>query len=193
MALVLPETRVRRIIDGLLQSEGGSTFTDDPTDPGGATRWGITERVARKHGYTGPMAQLPESTARGIYQANYIHGPQFDAVMTIDPNIGAELIDTGVNMGQATAARFLQRWLNAFNVASDDGHTHYPDLETDGVVGKATLDALRAFLRWRGPMGTTAMLRGLNGTQAERYLADTEHNPSQRKYAFGWIVNRVEM
>ena len=35
------------------RAEGG--FVDDPDDSGGATNWGITEKVARKQGYTGHM------------------------------------------------------------------------------------------------------------------------------------------
>ena len=48
---------VDQLIDGLIAREGG--FVDHPADRGGATNWGITDAVARAHGYTGPMALLP--------------------------------------------------------------------------------------------------------------------------------------
>ena len=41
----------------LIGHEGG--FVDHPSDPGGATRYGITERVARANGYTGSMREFP--------------------------------------------------------------------------------------------------------------------------------------
>jgi lysozyme family protein len=182
-----PEQRVDRIINDVLDLEG-DRFTDDPADRGGPTRWGITEAVARANGYTGDMRTLPRDVAFGIYRRRYVIEPRFSDVMALDPSIGAELVDTGVNMGQDVAAAFLQRWLNAFT----DGR-RYASLKVDGNIGNITLDALRAFLRWRGPMGTTALLRGLNGSQSARYLDLTERDPSQRRFAFGWISNRVEM
>lgn len=185
----LPEQRIERIIDSVLVAEGGATYTNDTSDAGGETRYGITLTVARANGYTGSMRELPEAVARAIYRKRYVSEPRFSDVLAIEPNIGAELIDTGVNMGPGVAASFLQRWLNGFN----EGGNRYAGLKVDGRIGDVTLDALRAFVRWRGPQGITALLRGLNASQAERYLAITEGNPSQRKYLFGWVLNRVDM
>lgn len=189
MAITLPEQRIDQIITGVMKTEGWDTYTDDPADPGKETRWGITIASARSYGYTGAMKDLPEDVARAIYRKRYIDEPQFGAVFNIEPNIGAELIDTGVNMGTPVAATFLQRWLNGFN----DSGSRYGDLHVDGRIGSVTLDALRAFLAWRGPQGITALMRGLNGVQATRYLEITEAKPSQRKYLFGWVLNRVEI
>ena len=41
------------LIDVLIAREGG--FVDHPADKGGPTRWGITQAVARRHGYMGQM------------------------------------------------------------------------------------------------------------------------------------------
>lgn len=185
----LPEQRIERIIDDVLLREGGGAYTNHPADRGGPTRFGITEAKAREHRYFGPMPALPEQIARAIYRQDYIITPRFDAVLAIDPSVGVELIDTGVNMGTATATTFLQRWLNAFNVDS----ARYAELTVDGSVGDKTLDALRAFIRWRGPMGITALLRGLNSLQGAKYLTLSEANRSQRQFLFGWMINRVEM
>ena len=43
-----------RLIDDLIEREGG--FVNHPADRGGATCFGITEAVARAHGYSGAMA-----------------------------------------------------------------------------------------------------------------------------------------
>jgi lysozyme family protein len=181
-----PEQRVDRIINDVLDLEG-DRFTADPADRGGPTRWGITEAVARANAYTGDMRTLPRDVAFGIYRRRYVIEPRFSDVMTIDPSIGAELVDTGVNMGPQRAATFLQRWLNAFT----DGR--YSVLTVDGAIGDVTLAALRAFLRWRGPMGTTALLRGLNASQAAHYLDLTERDRTQRRFAFGWVSPRVDL
>ena len=176
-----------RIIDQILLNERG--YVDHPNDRGGPTNFGITQAVARQNGYTGPMQQMPIELARKIYLDRYILVPQFNAVAAVHEGIGMEVIDTGVNMGPARAAEFLQRWLNGFNVEG----SRYADLFVDGRVGRNTIDALKAFLAWRGAAGATALLRGLNGVQAARYLELTEANKSQRAFLFGWVTNRVGM
>jgi len=173
------------VIDEILRSEQG--YVDHPDDHGGPTNHGITQAVARQHGYEGDMQDMPESLAREIYRHRYIAAPKFDLVALIDEQIGAELIDTGVNMGPAQPAQFLQRWLNAFNA----GGSRYADLFVDGRIGQVTLDALKAFLKWRGAEGSMVMLRALNSLQAVRYLEIAERDPSQRAFTYGWVRGRV--
>ena len=189
VVITFPEQRVDQIITDVMKAEGWDAYTNDPDDAGKETKWGITIASARAYGYAGAMKDMSETLARAIYRKRYVDEPRFADVFAIEPNIGAELIDTGVNMGTAVAAMFLQRWLNGFN----DTGSRYGDLHVDGRIGNVTLDALRAFVRWRGPQGITVLLRGLNGVQATRYLDITESKPSQRKYLFGWVLNRVEM
>jgi len=185
--IALAEQRIERLLSDLIAVEGG--YVHDAADRGGETRWGITVATARAYGYTGPMTALPEATARAIYRARYVEAPRFGEVVAIDPEIGAKLVDIGVNMGPAVATTFLQRWLNAFN----DTGTRYAELVVDGQVGNKTLDVLRTFLRWRGPMGAAALLKGIHSSQGVRYLDITEGNRSQRRFVFGWITNRVGM
>jgi len=177
---------IDQIIDNVVKAEGG--YANDPDDAGGETMYGITVAVARANGYAGPMRNLPLSLAKKIYRDRYVIVPQFDKVAAIDAKIGAELVDTGVNMGPAIAATFLQRWLTGFCAPGAPYQAPFPD----GRVGPITLDALSKFLRWRGADGRTALFRGLNGVQATRYLEITEARPTQRKFLFGWLLNRVE-
>lgn len=44
---------------------------DHPADRGGPTRWGLTEAVARRNGYDGPMRALPRSVAADLYRRLY--------------------------------------------------------------------------------------------------------------------------
>lgn len=180
-------SRIEQIIDEVIRAEGG--YANDPDDAGGETMYGITSAVARKNGWHGPMHELPLPLARQIYRDRYVRVPRFDDVVAFDPVIGAELVDTGVNMGPARAAEFLQRWLNGFN----DTGRRYPALFVDGRVGDITLGALRDFLAWRGAEGRRVLLRALNGVQAARYLEIAEARPSQRKFLFGWVAKRVVM
>jgi lysozyme family protein len=176
-----------RVIDDILKAEQG--YVDHPDDRGGPTNFGITQAVARRNGYQGDMRDLPLTLAREIYRQRYIVEPGFDLVAKVDERVAAELIDTGVNMGPARASEFLQRLLNALN----GQQSRYADLMVDGRIGKVTVDALRAFLKWRGANGSTVLLRGLNALQAERYLDIAENNPSQESFFFGWLLNRVSI
>lgn len=177
-------SRIDAIIDEVLKREAG--YVDHPADRGGQTNYGITASVARANGWDGPMRDLPISVARSIYFRRYVAEPSFDRVVMIDEDIGLELIDTGVNMGPARAAEFLQRWLNGFNAGG-----RYETLFVDGRLGNVSLAALRGFLAWRGNGGKIALLRGLNAVQGERYLSIVEANPSQKSFLFGWVMNRV--
>ena len=135
---------VDRLIDDLIEREGG--FVNHPADKGGPTCFGITEAVARASGYAGPMRLLPRDEAAAIYQRLYWLRPRFDEIAKRSPRVAAELFDSGVNMGPAVAATFLQRALTALNRGGKD----YPDLVPDGRIGPMTLFALDAFLAARG-------------------------------------------
>ena len=52
---------VDELIDELIEREGG--YVHHPADRGGPTRFGITEAVARAHGYGGAIADLPREEA----------------------------------------------------------------------------------------------------------------------------------
>jgi lysozyme family protein len=63
-----------------LKHEGG--YSNHPADRGGATNFGITERVARSHGYQGDMKDIPIDTVRNIYRTSYWEKLKLDAVLT---------------------------------------------------------------------------------------------------------------
>lgn len=177
---------IEGLIDELLEREGG--YVNHPADRGGPTNFGITEAVARAHGYAGAMRHLPREEATRIYTRLYWLRPRFDAVAQRSEKIAAELFDTGVNMGPAVAATFLQRALTALNRNGSD----YPDLVPDGRVGPRTLHALDAFLGTRGQTaGETVLMRALEAMQGERYLRLAEKRPANEAFLYGWLANRV--
>jgi lysozyme family protein len=173
------------IIDSILEAEKG--YVDHPSDRGGPTNYGITQAVARRNGYDGDMKDLPLSLAREIYRKRYIVEPQFDKVAAIDPTVGHELIDTGVNMGPARASEFFQRALNVFNSRG----TAYPDIFVDGRIGPDTLAAFKALLKRRGAVGSSVMFKALNSLQGVRYIEIAENNQSQEDFTVGWFDKRV--
>jgi lysozyme family protein len=177
---------VNVLVDALIEREGG--YCNHPADRGGPTNFGITEAVARAHGYAGPMRDLPRDQAAAIYRRLYWLRPRFDAVAQRAPRIAGELFDTGVNMGPAVASTFLQRALTALNRNGKD----FADLVPDGRVGQRTLGALDAFLAARGKRsGETVLFRALEALQGERYLRLAERRPANEAFLYGWLANRI--
>lgn len=173
------------LIDTVIGREGG--YANHPADRGGATRWGITEAVARAHGYRGDMRSFPRGEAVAIYRRAYWVRPGFDRVAPVAPLIAAELFDTGVNMGPAVAVSFLQRALNALNRGASD----YPDIAPGTKIDDATVAALTAYLARRKPHGETVLLKALEALQGERYLDLAERRPANEAFLYGWLANRL--
>jgi len=176
---------IEQLLDEVVAREGG--YSNHPADRGGPTRFGITEAVARANGYAGDMRSFPREQALTIYRKLYWSRPGFELVALRAPLIAEELFDTGVNMGPAVAAGFLQRALNALNRGASD----YPDLAPDGQIGPGTLRALDGFLKVRGPTGERVLLKGIEALQGERYVALAERRPANEAFLYGWLANRI--
>jgi lysozyme family protein len=96
-------------INRLLDNEGG--YVANPADPGGATKWGISQRSYPNL----DIANLTRDQAIAIYKADFWDKINGDAM---PPGIGFQVLDFAVNSGISTAIRALQR---AIGVA-DDGN-----------------------------------------------------------------------
>ena len=173
------------LIEELIHREG--EYANHPADRGGPTRWGVTETVARAHGYHGDMRNLSRELAAEIYRRIYWLAPHFDRVAGHAPKVSAELFDTGVNMGPAVATGFLRRALNALNRGASD----YPDILAAGPVDNRLIAALAAFLARRGNAGETVLLKAIEALQGERYLDLAERRPANEAFLYGWLANRL--
>ncbi|MEN3238299.1 glycoside hydrolase family 108 protein [Methylobacterium ajmalii] len=115
-----------RALPLVLAHEGG--YVDDPADPGGATKLGVTigtlslwlGRPATK----AEVKALTVATVAPIYRRNYWDAVQADA---LPPGLGYALFDFAVNSGKKRAVIGLQR---ALKVADD------------GALGPLTLAAV---------------------------------------------------
>jgi len=108
----------------LLEHEGG--YSDHASDPGGRTRFGITEAVARREGYRGDMRELPLSDARRIYKSLYWSVMRCD---DLPASCRFEAFDAAVNSGAGQSAEWLQRACN---------------VPIDRVVGPVTIAAAQS-------------------------------------------------
>lgn len=159
-------------------------YSNHPADPGGATMYGITEKVARAHGYAGRMEDMPVSFARRVAKVEYWDPLRLDSVDQVAPAVALELLDISYNMWHGAAGKFLQRALNALQGA---------ELELDGQVGPKTLAALYGYLQRRGAIGEPVLLRMLNAQQCVDYMRQCEETPSKRAFIFGWVRQRVRV
>lgn len=106
----------------LVGNEGG--YSNNPHDPGGETMWGVTARVARAHGYTGPMRALPLEFARQIAKQLYWDPLHLDA---FDARIAFQCLDANYNGGHVVL--WMQQAANA---------------KADGQLGPKTIAAVQA-------------------------------------------------
>lgn len=140
----------------LLGHEG--QYSNNPADPGGATCWGVTERVARAKGYTGDMRDLPVEFAKErVYRPDYWDVIRADE---LPPALRYAVFDAAVNSGPKQALLWLQRAIGA---------------EADGRIGQQTISMSRA------AQPDFALRRMIS--QRLRFMADLPAWPS---FGRGW-------
>lgn len=178
------------IVTDIIRREG-SRFTNDPADAGGPTKFGVTQRTLaafRGRPVTADeVAALTEAEARQVYLKMFWTDVRLPLIADHSLPIAAEIMDTGVNCGPVLAVRLFQRLLNVFN----DGGRLYPDILMDGQIGPRTASALGVFLRLRGREGERVMLVALNGMQTYYYVDLAERRPTDERFVYGWIRERV--
>lgn len=143
-----------RAFDLLIGHEGG--YADHPSDPGGRTMWGVTERVARADGYTGHMRDYPRDLAKSVYRRQYWDAVQADQLPTA---LRFDVFDAAVNSGVKQASLWLQRAVGA---------------QPDGVIGAKTIAAARG-----ADAGAPARFNG----QRLQFMADL---PTWPAFGRGW-------
>jgi len=170
-------TDAARMLDFILEREGG--FVNDPKDPGGATKYGISLRFLKT--IDPAMADLDEDgdidvddifamtmeTARTFYMVRF-YTPM--GIGRYPAPLGAAMLDTGVNMGKAAAGRILQQALNQSGA----------DLAVDGIVGPKTRTALAFF-------DTMDTLRAVLLVRVFAYAALCRKNRDLHRFFFGWV------
>lgn len=108
----------------VLKHEGG--YVNHPSDPGGETNFGITQRVARMNGYTGDMRAIPMSVVRDIYRKDFWSAVRADE---LPEPLRLPVFDAAVNSGPPRAIRWLQTSVGA---------------TADGAFGPRTMAAVKA-------------------------------------------------
>jgi len=131
----------------LLQHEGG--YSDHAADPGGKTRYGVTEAVAREAGYRGDMRELPLDLAKQIYKDRYWNAVKAEELPAA---VRYAVFDAAVNSGPRQAAMWLQRAVGATADGAIGPMTLKAANDMDGNVLKSKMLAQR--LRFMTDLGT---------------------------------------
>jgi lysozyme family protein len=166
------------LIDRIIEREG-STFTDDPADRGGATKYGITqhawEEYCKRYISTLPhvasVRDLDEPRAREFYWWMYV-----EPLAWIDDVLLRELmIDSAVNCGAMRATKWLQRAASCIAI--------------DGVIGPET--------RMKVNSATVSQLcaihRSVIDQREDHYINLCVRDPSQLRFLKGWMRRLREL
>ena len=171
------------ILSAVILVEGG--YVNNPLDPGGETKYGITEQVARSYGYEGQLIDLTKEQALRIYQDLYVEQPNFASVVEINPAIGHKLIDAGINVGTTRVSIWFQTILNNYSQSG----VSYPRIAADGIIGQKTLEAYRNLEAVRGKVkACTLVLKALDGLQLNYYMSLGQYN----NFLIGWVDKRIQ-
>jgi len=176
---------VKQIIDGVIEREKG--YVNHPSDLGGPTRWGVTEKVARENGYKGDMRDLPRTFAYDILLREYYVKPGFNDVGKVSTDVSVVLTDAGVLCGQQRVSSWFQMVLNALNRRQK----FYPDLAVDGSIGPRTIAAFKAYMDARGHEGEVVMLRAMNAMIGHHFIDISLKREANEDFTYGWLLHRT--
>lgn len=166
--------------DHLLGVEGG--YVNDEVDRGGATRYGITEAVARNFGYKGAMNKLPLNIAMTIYREQYWDSLLLDDIAEVNYDLAYQIFDAGVNSGVSRVGKWFQRLLNVMRRANRVDPL-YHQLRVDGQVGPVTI---KAFSTYAETDNTDLLLALFKSLQGNHYITICESTDSQQRFLRGW-------
>jgi len=170
--------RFEDAIGDTLEREGFGQFTDDSTDPGGATRWGISLRFLRR---THPdldldddgdldaddVRLLSQGQATELYQAHFWTPYGFGELGS--QVIANKAFDITVNTGPYQAGLIVQRALKACA----------RPVTIDGAIGPNTRRAINS-------VDSGRLIVGIRSEQAGFYRTLIAQKPRLGKYANGW-------
>ena len=174
----------------VLQHEGG--LVNDSADPGGITNYGISLRYLRGLAQQNPdlltlydvnhdgqidatdIRSMTQQEATDIYKTQWWDKNNYGLIT--DQALATKIFDLAVNVGNATANKFLQKAVNQVN-----GHSV---LLIDGIIGPQTIALINK-------LDPVALLTSVRAFAIAFYQMLAAKNPAFNKLLKSWI-NRVE-
>jgi lysozyme family protein len=180
-------TAFDRAIEVVLDHEGG--FVDHPSDPGGATNFGVSLRFLKAEIEAGRLdAALYDYDGDGDIDADDIRAlTREDAIAAYrarfwDPHgwdrfhetIAIKVFDLAVNMGPRQAVKLLQRACRACS----------QNITDDGIIGPITV---RTVQRIEADLGPFALRAALRSEAAGFYRSLIAGNAKFAAFQTGWL------
>lgn len=156
----------KQIITKVIEREGGERLVNDPDDPGGLTKWGISKRANPDE----DIENLTLDDAIRIYLEKYWIPSRASEL----PNQLQDLyFDMVVNLGQRNAVKVLQKASN---------HNKSKKIIVDGRIGPNTLNAAQKVEKDR-----------LKAFRVMYYAKICINNKKLLKYYYGWFRRTIEI
>ena len=179
---------VREIAQQIVAREGG--FVNDPDDPGGATKYGVTLGTLRRLGLDltldgainiADVRAIRPDQATDIFLRHYYRRPGIAALPT---SLQPSVFDMYVNAG-SNAVKILQRLLRQMN----------QDVGVDGAIGPQTIAAARK----AAVVAPDHLADAYGIARRNYYLKLADRRAASRKFARsrsggkgGWITRAEE-
>lgn len=179
---------VRAVAREIVAREGG--FVNDPDDPGGATKYGVTIGTARALGLDidgdgdvdmADIRALTREDAEAVFLEHYFAKP---GIAQLPEALQASVFDMYVNAGR-NAVKILQRLLGQMGQA----------VAVDGRIGPQTTEAAKA----AATVSARHLADAYGIARRNYYLKLADARPSLRKFARtrkggkgGWIKRAEE-
>lgn len=152
------------MIDRLISREGGARITQDSSDTGGTTKYGISSKSYPDV----DIAKLQYDGARAIYYRDYLMATNIYLL----PELVQELaLDFAVHSGPRKAITSLQRLVG---------------VAEDGLLGPLTIDAAKA-------LKVGDLCRAYTIDRVGYLCRQVQTNPSKLKYLTGWITRVLSL
>ncbi|WP_368183682.1 holin-associated N-acetylmuramidase [Aestuariibius sp. HNIBRBA575] len=179
---------VQQIANQIVAREGG--YVDDPDDPGGATKFGVTIHTMRRLGLDldqdgdvdqSDVRRLTRAHAVDIFVRHYFETPR---IAELPEPIQASVFDMYVNSG-ANAVRILQRLIRDMRI----------EVDIDGQIGPQTIQAAHQAM----DAAPDHFVDAYGIARRNYYYNLADRRPASRKYARrrdggkgGWILRAEE-
>lgn len=179
---------VQDIAREIIRREGG--YVNDPDDPGGATKHGVTVHTMRRLGFdlnsdgkvdANDVRMLDEAQAAEIFLKHYFFGPKLDQ---LPPVLQPSVFDMYVNAG-GHGVKILQRLLGRIGMA----------VAVDGALGPKTIKSVYSALQ----MAPDHLVDAYGIERRNYYYKLADRRAASRKYARtksgskgGWIKRAEE-
>ncbi len=154
--------------------EGGSKLHTVPGDPGGTTKYGISQRAYPNM----DMASLGPEVAKDIARIDYWDRVRADE---LPGELRWHVFDTAFNSGVGRAGRILQRAINmgieARRVQNNNPYAMTTYVDVDGRIGPQTLNHL-------SHLPGDRLVRLFKAYRIEHYLMVAKRTP---QFIDGWL------